>query len=74
MIEEIKSMSIIRKVPLSQYAFASFVRGLAITCLILAACSDDSSDFLTRPSGGSSSSVESSSSEAELSGGGWLQN
>ena len=39
-------------------------------CLVIAfviACSDDSSDFLTRPSGGSSSSVESSSSEAELS-------
>ena len=60
-------MSIIRKASLSQGAIANFVRCLAITCLIFAACSDDSSDFLTRPSGGSSSSVESSSSEAELS-------
>ena len=38
-----------------------------IAVAFLAACSDDSSDFLTRPSGGSSSSVESSSSEAESS-------
>ena len=60
-------MHIFRKVSLSQCVIASFVRGLAITCLILAACSDDSSDFLTRPSGGSSSSVKSSSSETELS-------
>ena len=60
-------MHIFRKVSLSQCVIASFVRGLAITCLILAACSDDSRDFLTRPSGGSSSSVKSSSSETELS-------